>query len=142
MDERHLVDVLTQVREDFGDRLAAFAARSELERRLHQIADRVLEEARRVFELGFEFADRLAVPLFQARFVIPRVDVAGPSVDKEPDHVLRLRRKMPVARSQRIERTISQRVRLRRAKQSFVLKEPCEAEHAETATGFGEHLTA
>ena len=39
MDERHFVDVLTEVRKDLRDKFAALAARSELERRLHQVAD-------------------------------------------------------------------------------------------------------
>ena len=46
VDEGHLVDVFAQVREDLRDHLAALALRAKLERRLHQAADGVLEEAR------------------------------------------------------------------------------------------------
>ncbi len=56
VDERRLVDLLAQVREDFGRHLAAVAARGERERRLHQAADLVFEDAGGVFEGAVELA--------------------------------------------------------------------------------------
>ena len=77
VNERHLVDVLAQVRENLRDHLAALAPRAEPERRLHQSADGVLEEPGRVLETTGRtpFID---LPSHRARagLVVPGVDVA------------------------------------------------------------------
>ena len=52
MNERHLVDVPAEVRENLGDHLAGLAPGREPERRLHQRPDLVLEESGRVLEVG------------------------------------------------------------------------------------------
>ena len=94
VNERHLVDVLAQVRENLRDHLAALAARAEPERRLHQAADGILEEPSRVLERRVELRDGFAVPPGKRGLVVPGVDMAGPAVDEEPDHPLRFAREV------------------------------------------------
>ncbi len=85
MQERHLVDVPAQVREDLRDHLARAAAGREPEWRLHERADLVLEEAGRVLERWVELAHRLAVPALEGGLKFPGVDLAGPAVGEDPD---------------------------------------------------------
>ena len=63
VNERHLVYMLTQVREDGGNHLARLAPLGERERRLHQVTDSIFEKAGGVLETGIKFLDGLAVPL-------------------------------------------------------------------------------
>lgn len=81
VDEGHFVNVLAEFWKNGGDHLAALTARGELEGRLHERADGVGEEAGVFVEAG-EF---LAVHFLELRFVIPGVDLAGASVNEEPD---------------------------------------------------------
>ena len=87
--------MLTEMRKDIRHHLATLTARSKLEWRLHQVADSVLKEASRVFELRVEFTDRLAVPLRELRSIIPGINRTGSAVDKDPDDSLGFRIKMP-----------------------------------------------
>ena len=66
--------------------LPALAVLLELERRLHQRADGIDEEAGRLVEAR-QF---LAVVFGQFRLIVPGIDLAGPAVDKDPDYRLGL----------------------------------------------------
>jgi hypothetical protein len=72
----------------------------ELERRLHQRPDLIGKEAGVLVE-ALEF---LPVAFGERGLVIPCVHVARAAVDEQPDHGLRLGRKMANSRRQRIER--------------------------------------
>src|SRR6185503_9070711 len=98
VDERHLVHVAAEVREDLRHHLAALAARGELERRLHQAAHFVGEEAGELVEAR----QLLAGALRQFRLVVPRVDVARTAVREDPDHRLGTRLEVGRARRKRV----------------------------------------
>ncbi len=89
VDERHLVDVLGHVREDLGDPRPALAVLGQLERRLHQRADLVGEEAGVLVE-ALEF---LPVALVEFGLVVPGIDVGRPAVHEQPDDRLGLGRR-------------------------------------------------
>ena len=108
VDERHPVDVFTEVREDFRDQLAALAPRLEPEWRLHQGADLFGKEAGELVE-PFEF---LTVAPGEFGLEVPGVHVARAAVDEEPDHSLRLRGEMRRARLHGIERPVRGGARL------------------------------
>ena len=81
VDEGHFVDVFAQLRENFRNHFAALSARRELERAFHQPTHCVGEEPGEAIE-AFE---SLAIHFLECRLVVPSVDVAGATVDKDPD---------------------------------------------------------
>ena len=85
MYERHFVDVFGQVRKDLRHPLAALAVLSELEGRFHQPSDGVGEKAGEAIE-SRQF---LTVASGQLGLVVPRIHVAGTTVDEQPDDALR-----------------------------------------------------
>jgi hypothetical protein len=97
VDERDVVDVTREVREDLAHERARFAVLRERERRLHERADLLREEAGG----RIEAVERLAVALGELGLPVPRVDVARPAVDEEPDHARRARREVRRLRSER-----------------------------------------
>ena len=99
MDKCHLVDVLSEIREDRRNHLATLTPWSELERGLHQISHCMPKETGRVGEGRAKLLDRFAIGFHEPGFVVPCVDVARPSVDKDPNNALGSSRKMGLARS-------------------------------------------
>ena len=97
--ERHLVDVLRQVREHLGDPRAGLAVLLPLERRLEALAAGGEEAG-----LGIGPGEFLAVALLQFRLVVPGIDLRRPAGHEQPDDRLRLRREMRLLRRQRIGR--------------------------------------
>ena len=98
VDKRHLVDVLAQVREDLRDHLAALTTRGELEGGLQQGTHLLRKEPSELVE-SLEF---LAVALGEFGFVVPRVNVARPAIDEQPDYARCLWREVRLARGHRI----------------------------------------
>jgi hypothetical protein len=107
MNKCHLVDMLSEVREDRSDHLAALAPGSELKRGLHQIPDRISKKTSGVRKRSVKLFDRLAVGFLKSRFVVPGIDLAGPSVDEDPYDSLGPRGKMGLAFGKRIPRAIA-----------------------------------
>ena len=103
MNEGHFVYVTGQIGEDLGDPFPTFAVLSKFERRLHQRSDGPGEESREAIK-AFQF---FAVEAFQSRLVIPRVDVAGAAINKEPDDSLCSPREMRLSGRKRIRRIFS-----------------------------------
>ncbi len=81
VDERHLVDVLGEVRENLRAPFAAFAVLREPEGGLHHRADLIGEKARALIE-ALEF---LTVALGQLRLIVPGIDLARSAVEKQPN---------------------------------------------------------
>src|SRR5579885_3186167 len=92
MDERHPIDVAGNVRKDFRAPFAALAVLPEAKRRLHHRPDLIGEEAGVLVEAG----ERLPVALFELRLVVPRIDLACPAVQEEPNDGLGLGGEMPL----------------------------------------------
>ena len=81
MNERHLVHMAGEMREEVAYPCAAAAVLGPLEGRGHEGADGIRKESCLAIEAG----ESLAVALLQFRFVIPCIDVAGSSVGEDPD---------------------------------------------------------
>src|SRR5262249_25920702 len=97
MDERHLIDVPGQVRENIGYAFSALPVLPKAKRRTHDRSDLIAEEAGVLIE-----ADKLlAVAALEFGFVIPGVDVARSAVDEEPDDALGLGGMIPSPRRKR-----------------------------------------
>ena len=90
MDERHFIDMASEIREDFGDVFAALSVRPKAKRRAHDRPDLIAEKPGVAVEAG----QLLAVAPFQLGLVIPGIDLARPAVDEQPDDVLGLGRMM------------------------------------------------
>jgi hypothetical protein len=110
MNKCHLVDMLSEVRENRRDHLAALAPGSELKRGLHQVPDRVAKKTSGVRKRRVKLLDRLAVGFLKSRFVVPSIDLAGTSVDKNPNDSLGPRCEMGLAFGKRIPRTIAESI--------------------------------
>ena len=82
VDKGHLVAMFREIGKDGRDGLAAFSHPLELEGTLHEPTDGSAEKARELVKA----LQRLAVPFFERGLVVPRVHLAGASVDEDPDH--------------------------------------------------------
>src|SRR5260221_9778856 len=98
VDERHLIRVLCEAREDLARPRAALAVLRKLKWGFHQPANLIGKKARLVVKT-FEL---LAVAPRQLRFVIPGIDLALSAIHEEPDDGLRLGRKVAEPRAERV----------------------------------------
>ena len=83
IDERHVVDVLRNVREDLRSMSARFSMLPKLERRRKHLA-----AGREKACLGIGSFELVAVAMLEFRFVIERVDLRRASRHEEPDDSL------------------------------------------------------
>src|SRR5882672_8489996 len=96
--ERKVINVPRDVRKNLRDPGAGPAMLTELKRRLHERADFRGEKAGllvKTFEL-------LAVEFFEARLVVPRINLAWAAVHEQPDDGFGPGRKMGWPRRERI----------------------------------------
>ena len=92
MNKGDIVRQFRQVRDQIGNHLASLAARPEIVLRTCQISSRSLKRHR------WPAGKRLAVVPDQLRFVVPSFKLADGSGAENHEHVLRLRRKVRLAR--------------------------------------------
>ena len=97
--------------------LAALSVRLEFKGALHQRADGVREKTGELVKT----LELQPITLDELRLVVPRVHMAGATVDKKPDHRLGLGRKMRGPRGQRINRPLP-----RRRQQALLLQQAGE----------------
>jgi hypothetical protein len=107
MNECHLVDMLSKVREDRRDHLATLAPGSELKRGFHQVSNRVAKKPGGIRKGSIKLLDRLAIGFNKSRFIVPGVDLAWPAIDKDPNDSLGASGKVGLSRRERIPRTIA-----------------------------------
>ena len=142
MNEGHLIDMFAQFRKYLRHHLSAFASWSKSKWRLHQIADGVFEEAGGVGEFRSELFDGFVVPAFEFWFVVPSIDMAGATVDEDPDHAFGLCGKVRVLWSQRVQRSTAEIFSSGRRQQSLILQQPGQSQHAEPAAGCGKKTSS
>ena len=96
VDEGHLVDVFTEVRENFRNHFAALPTGRELERAFHQPAHLIGKKTSEAVEA----LEGFAVHFFEGGLVVPCVDVTGATIDEYPDDRLGFAREMRLLGSQ------------------------------------------
>ena len=86
VNEAHLIDMHRRLRKQIAAPCAALPVLLEFKWRGHQRPHRAREKA----YLRIKPIQRLAIPLLQLRFVIPRVHLRRPTIGKDPNDRLRL----------------------------------------------------
>jgi hypothetical protein len=143
MNKRHLIDVLAQLREQRRHHLSAFTAWAKLKRRLHQIANGILEKSGCIRKVWRELPNRLSMPLLKIRLIVPGIDLARTTIDEDPNDSFGCRRKMRWLWSERLERSRSKVTRMYcRTKQTLLVEQRSESEKPESATRFVKQLAS
>ena len=129
VDETHVIDATSEVRQQAADPRAALAVLAKTIDALHHLP-RLAEETE---VLAFAF-ESLAVETFQLWLVIKRVDVADATAAENLHHPFRFGRK--VRRARRGNTVDSRRLRL------FAIQQPCQRDATETARGVPQKMAA
>ena len=135
-DERHLVDLLREVREDLGHVEAALAVPVELERARHQRAGMALPHDDRL-------GHRLARVLRQRGLVVERVDLADPAAHEQRDDRGRARLEVRGLRGERVPGDrVAAPVRGRRREHPLAVEHVGEGEPRDAAARLEEEVAA